>query len=75
MTDDSTIMEDPTGESVGLIDEVVGMHQPFHSQIAKSIPQSLISNLERLYSDSTIHHDGVEATFHVLSHLIEIRPE
>ena len=24
MTDDSTIMEDPTGESVGLIDEVVG---------------------------------------------------
>ncbi|KAK8820429.1 hypothetical protein WA577_006492 [Blastocystis sp. JDR] len=65
MTDDSTIMEDPTGESVGLIDEV----------IAKAIPQSLISNLERLYSDSTIHHDGVEATFHVLSHLIEIRPD
>lgn len=24
MTDDSTIMEDPTGESVALIDEVVG---------------------------------------------------
>ena len=50
-------------------------HRPFHSQIAKAIPQSLISNLERLYSDSTLHHDGVEATFHVLSHLIEIRPE
>lgn len=29
MTDDSTIMEDPTGESVGLIDEVVRRASPF----------------------------------------------
>ena len=75
MTDDSTIMEDPTGESVGLIDEVVRRASPL--SFADRQGYSPVPDQQSGASVLGLHHPPRRrrSTFHVLSHLIEIRPE
>ena len=65
LTDDETILMDASGEAVGLIDAV----------IAANIPQTLVSNLSRLQSDSSVHEEGFDATLNIFDHLIEVHPE